>query len=163
MLQIYTLCLLLLGCADQGSDFRRLTDPNAEEDPRTFKGVDEELLPYFEEFATDCNLAVIDIPAGFADIDEGSVVGYCTEYQQDRTYKEITIDRDYWNAVGEGNRHWLVYHELGHCRLNRDHLDRTDKKGNPISIMVSVIPWNAEALWADKKERRYYVSELCGN
>lgn len=36
-------------------------------------------------------------------------------------YKLIRINELYWSYYGEGAREELVYHELGHCVLDRDH------------------------------------------
>lgn len=48
--------------------------------------------------------------------------------------KNILLNRDAWNQMGDFQRRALVFHELGHCHLNRRH-DNALFKGKKLSLM----------------------------
>jgi hypothetical protein len=53
----------------------------------------------------------------------------------------------------------IVFHELGHCILNRQHRTDVDSGGNPLSIMYpypDLVYWNTDA------EYQTYLNELFG-
>jgi hypothetical protein len=47
----------------------------------------------------------------------------------------IRIDPDYWNRASEAKRRWLIFHEMGHCILDRPHRSGADERGLCYSIM----------------------------
>ena len=49
-------------------------------------------------------------------------VGVCQRYYYN-TANTITIDKAYWDKTSEEGREWLIYHEISHCALNRNHRD----------------------------------------
>jgi len=77
--------------------------------------------------------------------------------------KKVTIDAAQWKKLDEQQREALVFHELGHCILNRDHNNNT----LPFGECASLMDGNEEesgfvcsnnyyaAQW-----RRYYLDEL---
>lgn len=69
---------------------------------------------------------------------------------------ELTIKRDFWVSASDVQREIIVFHEMGHCILNRDHLDSRRADGTPQSLM------NTYAVTAReyKKARSYYIQEL---
>jgi hypothetical protein len=67
----------------------------------------------------------------------------------------IAIDRTYWKNSSRWGREWLVFHELGHCVLDRDHRDDKFGVNCPASIMHSYA--NS---FCYKDYRNYYVKEL---
>jgi hypothetical protein len=46
----------------------------------------------------------------------------------------IIIDRRFWGVADEFEREELIFHELGHCLLDRDHCE-PKKDGKSLSIM----------------------------
>jgi len=60
------------------------------------------------------------VSIGFAQLEE-PVIGVCKRWSSG--YREIQIDPDYWNStyVTEEAKIGLIFHELGHCELNRSH------------------------------------------
>lgn len=51
----------------------------------------------------------------------------------------IFDDRDYWeNYLDDGEKWEVIFHELGHCDLNRDHVNALNA-GVPISIMYPYV------------------------
>lgn len=108
----YVLLLILLsGCMS----IKRL-------DPRTYRGIDPEFIEYVEEFEDYYGKSIGDVSMGFADLKDPSV-GVCVRWISG--HREIKIDREYWTRldVSKTDKIGLMFHELGHCVLNRDHTD----------------------------------------
>lgn len=80
-----------------------------------------------------------------------STIGVCQWYSDGS--REILIDPNFWYSPSttEKDREVLMYHELGHCDLDRDHID-------PSSIMEEYHIGGGE--YEDHEE--YYKSELFG-
>jgi len=104
--------------------------------------VDSSLQDYFERFTEEGALrtVVVDYQASRVSgyirlITTPNVIGQCAHDPNEPS--TVIIDRSYWNIATDLEREFLVFHELGHCVLNRDHLDEADNQGNCISIMTS--------------------------
>ena len=103
--------------------------------------VDPELQEYLDRFIAEGEARqfspVIDHRLLDIRFDElgGPIKGQCQTFSDSR--RTIIIKRSYWESVGEWDREFLVFHELGHCLLDRRHLEATDADGNCISIMQS--------------------------
>jgi len=67
----------------------------------------------------------------FDDIEESTVNGYCRYSSND-----VTIDRENWDKASESSRTELIFHELGHCILNRRHTSDEYLSGVCTSIMA---------------------------
>jgi hypothetical protein len=124
--------------------------------------IPDELIVYFQEFESeakernvDIDLIQLGITAEFENIDENQVIGYCST--NSHNLRHISIDQTFWDRAGFYDREMLVFHELGHCALDRDHLDSIFLNGICKSIMNSgrVCPdaYNVE-------NRSYYLDEL---
>ena len=85
-----------------------------------------------------------------------SVIGVCIPIPGNPVVK---IHRDFWRFSSYTTREQLLFHELGHCILNRWHNDDTIF-GDPVTIMHSYL--NA-AEYAYRKRREYYIKELFTN
>jgi len=104
--------------------------------------VDSSLQEYFDRFAEEAALrnVTVDYTASRVSgyirlITTPNVIGQCAhDADQPNT---VIIDKIYFDSANDLNREFLVFHELGHCVLNREHLDDADDKGNCISIMTS--------------------------
>lgn len=106
----------------------------------------EKYVQRFEEHYGRSIPAIISIV--FVD-DMEEAVGRCYWYS-----RNIEIDREYWDTHGEAGREQLIFHELGHCVLNRRH--NTKRMQNcPASIMY---PSLSPACYA--KYRKEYIKEL---
>lgn len=71
---------------------------------------------------------------------------------------KILIDSYFWNNASQYNKRWLIYHELGHCILDRRHDDSSFPNGECKSIMRGGFDCsenNVSELWWD-----YYLDEL---
>ena len=96
--------------------------------------VDPEAQPYLDRFIAEAALRDVVIrPEEYAlsitieQIERANVAGQCT--QATGSYNHIVIDPVYWRGYTELNREALVFHELGHCILNRGHLDEQEENG----------------------------------
>ncbi len=68
----------------------------------------------------------------------------------------ITIDQTAWESSDEDERQELIYHELGHCVLNKTHEEGTNSIGIPASIMN---PYKIDgSIYA--QYRSFYLSKL---
>jgi len=126
---------------------------------------DPELIPYFDLFASEAaeRGITVDYEASrvegeIQDINDPAVLGQCFR-NQDRPRKVI-IDETYWAGATELEREFLIFHELGHCFLDRDHDDRFDEDGVCISIMHSTPQACKGELSEENKEA--YLDELFG-
>jgi hypothetical protein len=64
---------------------------------------------------------------------KSDVVGLCEVFgysNNDITHKVITIKESAWAAASNHTKRNLLYHELGHCALNLNHLE-----ANAVAIM----------------------------
>lgn len=86
------------------------------------------------------NFKVNDIPVNFGDTENIAFQGVCFEYFDGK--KEIIIRESWWKNVNEQYRKSLLFHELGHCHLNREHLEETLKvsdQTHKVSLMHSIV------------------------
>ena len=87
-----------------------------------YKEVDPKLAPYADNwlYLAKSNGLIFNknITMGFKDIDRGLVIGQCRE---EIGFREIDIDKKYWEFSSEISRASLVYHELSHCACGRHH------------------------------------------
>ena len=104
--------------------------------------VDEPLQQYFDRFAAEAALrnVVIDyealkISGDIRIIATPNVIGQCIH--TDKEPNTVIVDKFYWESADDLEREFLVFHVLGHCAINRPHLDDSDAHGDCVSIMTS--------------------------
>jgi hypothetical protein len=129
-------------------------------DPREGNGIDPEFASYVARFERYYGRPIGDIPIYFAKMESNKSAGECWIWWGGyRTYREIRIDRRWWNQMGDTfQREILIFHELGHCELNRPHTEEMRNMFAPMSIMypsVNVSHWRTYLLNHD-----YYIKEL---
>lgn len=132
--------LLLTSCGKLSKDHVDISEPRPiVTDDITFKPYKEHFENIVKQQTGSINFAVGDIPIILVDkklLDRDDVIGVCYGYADNK--KLIEIGRNYWNQASKVARIALINHELGHCRLNRDHVD-TVQNGVKLSIMHSQI------------------------
>lgn len=72
------------------------------------------------------------------------------------TTRQVWLDSGYWANHPEC-REALVFHELGHCQLDKDHDDSVSSNGRPLSVMHPVV---TRVCWAWPHYREEYVDDL---
>jgi len=107
-----------------------------------FSNVDPELWSYYSKFETeaklrgfDYDLNALQISGEILEISEDNVAGSCRF--GNHINNEVTIDRGFWNRSSDLLKEFVIFHELGHCVLLRDHDESTDGQGRCLSIMRS--------------------------
>ncbi len=118
---------------------------NDDEQPveiREFPGVQEELWPYFIRFEDEgrargvtIDLATTGITAIIEQIQEDNVAGVC--HFNPRTPNDLVIDEAFWVRASDLFKEFVVFHELGHCFLFRDHKEDQFTNGTCVSLMRS--------------------------
>ena len=149
--------LLSSGFLSCGKQFNR--------ESRRFKSSNPVFNEYIDKFEAhgrtylkDANFKVGDIPINFLDPKEATVQGICTQYSDGS--KEIIIRKEWWEQVSKKYHESLIFHELGHCRLGRNHRDQeyedSDENTHKLSLMngVLVVPGEFE------KFESAYLQEL---
>jgi len=125
--------------------------------------VDAAIQPYFDLFEIEAqkrgkevDLAKDLINGIVVDLVDDVVYGQCATTAS-TGIRTVRVNREFWDSASPADREFLIFHELGHCVLERLHLDATDSNGNCISIMHSgTSPCRFPYL--DKREE--YLEEL---
>ncbi len=105
----------------------------------TYPDVSQELCPFFQSFEEEAAKRglVVDLKnsgvKGRLTNIYGSIVGICSNY----SVKEILIDQNFWERSSQLSKELIVFHELGHCYLNKVHNNQVTANGTCGSIMRS--------------------------
>ena len=144
--------LLLFSCTQNDLEPEVIVNP-----------IDLGLLPFFQQFEEEAalrgievDLSSIGITGVIEDIDEDFVAGTCT--YGTHLPGDVVIDLTFWNNSNNFTKEMVVFHELGHCYLRRDHLETRFSNGTCGSIMRSGTRncfdnYNAQT-------RSFYIDEL---
>jgi len=104
--------------------------------------IDPAMQEYFDRFQFEgaargvtVDYTASRIQAYFAIIGQSGVIGQCAHSETEEN--KVIIDQDYWATATDLEKEFVIFHELGHCVLNREHLDSSDNQGNCVSIMTS--------------------------
>ena len=137
--------------------------PGCREDDQVEVSIDPEVQPYLDMFIGEAAVRGLEIKIEeyalsitIEQIDRANVAGQCT--QAEGSYNHIVIDPAYWRGYTELNREALVFHELGHCLLDRSHLDDQDEYGYCISLMESGAGACTRVYTAENRDK--YLDEL---
>jgi len=120
--------------------------PLEEEEPvlnvQSYPGVDEALWPYFTRFEEEARLRGIEvdlvgnaITGVIEELSEDQVAGQCNYNSHHPNH--VTIDQSFWQSASDRYREFVVFHELGHCELLRDHREAAHADGSCKSLMRS--------------------------
>jgi len=104
--------------------------------------IDPALQEYFDRFVVEGATRNVTVDytksrvSGYMRlIGEPGVIGQCAHSEKEPN--KVFIDQIYWSTATDLEKEFVVFHELGHCVLNREHLDDADNQGNCVSIMTS--------------------------
>ena len=130
-----------------------------------FPNVDRALWPYFESFEAAAeargiyvDLRSTNIEGSIEDIDENNVAGSCS-YGGRANLRSVVLDRSFWVQAPSLLREYIVFHELGHCYLFRDHLDACFADRTYVSLMRSGTGRTCRDNY-NLNTREYYLDEL---
>lgn len=76
------------------------------------------------------------VTIGFKDIDQGSVVGQCT---YGRGFREIDLDKKFWDRASWKNKITVVFHEMTHCNCTRVEHDYGPEKLYPDTTLNEIL------------------------
>ena len=128
--------------------------------------VDNEVLPFFEIFELEglerginVDLDTEGIGATIDFIRDNSTVGQCQT--SDQGNRRIFIDQAFWEGYSFSEKEFIIFHELGHCFLKREHDNSI--KGNNVcsSIMQSGVSGCRNQY--NETTREEYLDELFSN
>ena len=167
-ISLILLIILSVGCGRQLPDFKSI-----DKLPYWDVSIDSELEPFVTKFENQFNK---QISFGVLMVDEledykngglldDNVMGVCWK-SYDGAERVIEVKRDTFNAMNENMKEELIYHELGHCELNRLHRDTYFNNRCPTSIMNKYIFSENELKYCYKHNEdwySYYMNELINN
>jgi len=117
--------------------------------------IEKVFLPYVISFEKQCNCK-IDVNMEFSIMLRWA--GYCYNFLSPLDNRIVLIDSEYWEAhTDAASREVLIFHELGHCVLGRDH-NLLIKGEVPASIMFPIV-FSATTYTIHRDE---YIMELFG-
>ena len=162
-MKLLGILLLLVGCGRGSFDMIETNQM-----PDVTEVISVELLPVVEKFENligkqiQFNLSLepklIDYKnGGFLDDD---IVGVCWK-SSNGDNRRVEIKEDAFNKMNKEAQEELIYHELGHCELDRGHLDTYFSEGCPKSIMnmFAFSDWQINNCYTPYKTD-YYLPEL---
>lgn len=109
------------------------------------------VIPHVKEFEMLCNCKT-NIPIHFVDL-EKDIIGKCWWFKGPASLRYIELDTKYWLKSNYYQREEVIFHEFGHCILNREHND-ISSNGHARSMM------NSHTSREYQMMRDYYVYEL---
>lgn len=126
-------------------------------------GIDPALKSYYDEYLALAKINKLDftnkITIGFKTIDEANVVGLCTRNGL-MGFREIDVDKEYWNSASMQNRATLIFHELTHCLCSRGH-DFGDFQFYPETDAFSKFFTTIKDLCVEKTEPKGFYDDGC--
>lgn len=138
---VFLLLLIFTSCR-QDASFNELQEEIEVQQAISYPNVDARLWPFFESFEAEAkarglnvNLKLAAITGDIAPIDGEHVAGQCTYSSQAPNH--ISVDDEFWTKTGESFREFIIFHELGHCYLNRGHREDAFANGICKSLMRS--------------------------
>ncbi len=158
---LFAFLILILGCGEEEKFVPQYQVPDT-------------LVPYVDTFIKEAaargfNYTIENLIIRFDDTMDASVCGKCNDASTNAKVQKIISLRSgfpCWSHKLELEA--LLFHELGHCFLARQHLSELLPNGDPKSIMIagnqalySPCVYDVDASDCDKLyKREYYLDEL---
>lgn len=128
--------------------------------PNSAPPIDDEFIKYYDSFVQIAKLKNITLPNTNVYIqfssDANAYTGECITYPN---YKSIKIGKASWDTQvrNESFKEVVIFHELGHCVLNREHDNELLSNGELKTMMRGV----SNNFFNYRGQRRqYYIDEL---
>lgn len=93
-----------------------------------------------KQYSGNANFSAGHVPVNFGNTENDAFEGVCFSYPDGTT--EVIIKESWWNSASQSLKESLLFHELGHCVLGRDHDNETHEANSrtyKASLMNSVI------------------------
>lgn len=120
------------------------------------RGVDSQFQPYVTRFVVEGKpyglIGISSIQVFFGDTGERNRISVC---RSDFSGPQIIVSEAAWKCLDDSARESLMFHELGHCVLGRDHKN-TWIGDRPESLMLEGIVTGS----AYQEYRGEYLKEL---
>ena len=164
--------MLLLTSCGKLLDTQEVSEPRPDfVDDITFKPYKDRFEYTVQQQTGDNSFSIGDIPITFSDtnlMDNPNVIGLCTTYTDGK--RAIEVKRSFWDNASVTSRAVLIDHELGHCRLNREHKDEL-YRGYKVSVMHSSLVnqvdyydmkifYKYEMVTGDSRSMKDYIDNL---
>lgn len=137
--------------------------------------VDPELMPYYQSFVYEGKIRGQDqstndliLEFGDAKSRDNEVLAYCgidlssTHIWFERVEyftPKIVVDKESFDSLSEIERRTLIFHEMGHCILKRNHNKELNEYQYVKSIMYPYLITDILGIFYDNVES-YYIDEL---
>jgi ABC-type dipeptide/oligopeptide/nickel transport system ATPase component len=104
--------------------------------------IDSQFQSVVDEFTTEAQaqgtpVTITDLIVQAVPSMSGETMGDCTQDPSGAMSPTVQISQIIWDSLDTDAQQELMYHELGHCLLNRDHSSDTNNN-LPVSIMSPV-------------------------
>ena len=103
--------------------------------------VNSEIQTYFDRFEAEgkkrgleIDLEAAGISGDIQEIEKDKVLGQCFSSSDEPS--RLIIDATFWKQAKDLQKEFVVFHELGHCYLNRSHNNESNN-GKCVSMMQS--------------------------
>ncbi|GLR19787.1 hypothetical protein [Portibacter lacus] len=127
--------------------------------------VDPEIQPFFDLFEEEAALRGITVDLDAAGIGatidfirDNSTVGQCQN--SDEGNRRVLVDKSFWADYDYYGKEFIIFHELGHCYLDRLHENSVLTGNICASIMQSGVSGCINAYGEETREE--YLNELFG-
>jgi len=128
--------------------------------------VDPALQPYFDRFVEEgalrgvtVDFTIIEVEGMLTEIDGNNIHGQCIS--NSAKANSLLVDNSFWNGASDIEKEFVIFHELGHCYLDRSHLDTQNQDGTCASMMHSGTSGCTNAY--NQMTRSMYLDELFQN
>ena len=122
---------------------------------KTTFSINPDFQPYVNKFEEQIG-ELVEIDIEYNTLEE-PVVGRCIKWTDG--YRNIEIDPTYWPKHNNTQKEELLFHELGHCILDRDHDETIISADKYYSIPKSIMyPYVFE--YEYYLYETYYINEL---
>lgn len=153
MKKLILISLLIAGCGSTPVQFRPLG-----------LHVDAELAPLVSEFITEARAYgrvsdQVNLNVSFVPEIPSNDPGYITLGQCFMGTGIVQINHTEWEDLSDNEKEELIFHELGHCLLNRQHNDGLFATGMPVSMMYWLL---VDERWY-VQYKAYYWNEMFTN
>lgn len=154
---------LLAACSQDHELFDEINEQEPPSVPVGYDNVDDALWDYFERFELEAAARGItidirseNITGNVSEISSEHVAGTCN-YSY-RNPNKVTIDLEFWSRSSDRYKEFVVFHELGHCVLYREHKE----EANAFNICESIMRSGTESCIDNytRSTRSSYLDEL---